>query len=194
MISIHTLSIMRNEFRAYKSLIKERDKLIEEYETPLKSLKNELLEVEGKLSQIKSPGKSDGLGGFVQDSVDKYNHLIAKKDELKNAVDNYIKEYGNDSFEEELLKALIYDRGQYDKGYEDAMNEVKHPQPLKFEDLKEGMWIYDAPYEEIVRIKEIESNEWIFLECIKSKDLSNTFFQEGRFYPITIPNIGDKNG
>lgn len=95
---------------------------------------------------------------------------------------------------EELLKALIYDRVQYDKGYEDAMNEVKHPQPLKFEDLKEGMWIYDAPYEEIVRIKEIESNEWIFLECIKSKDLSNTFFQEGRFYPITIPNIGDKNG
>lgn len=93
---------MRNEFRAYKSLIKERDKLIEEYETPLKSLKNELLEVEGKLSQIKSPGKSDGLGGFVQDSVDKYNHLIAKKDELKNAVDNYIKKYGNDSFEEEL--------------------------------------------------------------------------------------------
>ena len=36
--------------------------------------------------------------------------------------------------------------------------------------------------------------EWIFLECIKSNDLSNTFFQEGRFYPITIPNIGDKNG
>lgn len=102
MIPIHTLSIMRNEFRAYKGLIKERNKLIEEYETPLKLLKNELLEVEEKLSQIKSPGKSDGLGGFVQDSVDKYNHLIAKKDELKNAVDNYIKEYGNDSFEEEL--------------------------------------------------------------------------------------------
>lgn len=104
MIPIHTLPIIRNEFRAYKGLIKERDKLIEEYETPLKSLKNELLEVEGKLSQIKSPGtgKSDGLGGFVQDSVDKYNHLIAKKDELKNAVDNYIKEYGNDSFEKEL--------------------------------------------------------------------------------------------
>lgn len=102
MIPIHTLSIMRNEFRAYKGLIKERNKLIEEYETPLKSLKNELLEVKEKLNQIKSPGKSDGLGGFVQDNVDKYNHLITKKDELKNAVDNYIKEYGNDSFEEEL--------------------------------------------------------------------------------------------
>lgn len=64
-----------------------------------------------------------------------------------------------------------------------------NPQPLKFEDLKAGMWVYDAPYEEIVRIKEIESNEWIFLECIKSKDLSNTFFQEGRFYPIAIPTV-----
>ena len=64
-----------------------------------------------------------------------------------------------------------------------------NPQPLKFEDLKAGMWVYDAPYEEIVRIKEIESNELIFLECIKSKDLSNTFFQEGRFYPIAIPKV-----
>ena len=104
-------------------------------------------------------------------------------EDFENAVFKAVRKVGINVDKEELLKALIYDRGQYDKGYEDAMNEVKHPQPLKFED-----------YEEIVRIKEIESNEWIFLECIKSKDLSNTFFQEGRFYPITIPNIGDKNG
>lgn len=115
-------------------------------------------------------------------------------EDFENSVLKAVQKVGINVDKEELLKALIYDRGQYDEGYEDAMNEIKHPQPLKFEDLKEGMWIYDAPYEEIVRIKEIESNEWIFLECIKSKDLSNTFFQEGRFYPITIPNIGDKNG
>ena len=70
------------------------------------------------------------------------------------------------------------------------IEEHFNPQPLKFEDLTPGMWVYDAPYEEIVRIKEIESNEWIFLECIKSNDLSSTFFQEERFYPIQIPNIG----
>ena len=115
-------------------------------------------------------------------------------EDFENSVLKAVQKVDRNVDKEELLQAIIYDRGQYDKGYEDAMNEVKHPQPLKFEDLKEGMWIYDAPYEEIVRIKEIESNKWIFLECIKSKDLSNTFFQEGRFYPITIPNIGDKNG
>ena len=111
--------------------------------------------------------------------------VFQKMDEdFENAVFKAVRKVGINVDKEELLKALIYDRGQYYKGYEDAMNEVKHPQPLKFEDLKEGMWIYDAPYEEIVRIK------GIFLECIKSKDLSNTFFQEGRFYPIQIPNIG----
>lgn len=45
MITIHTLSIMRNEIRVYKSLIKECDKLIKDYQTPLKKLENELLEV-----------------------------------------------------------------------------------------------------------------------------------------------------
>lgn len=102
MIPIHTLPIIRNEFRAYKGLIRERNKLIEEYETPLKSLKNELLEVEEKLNQIKSPGKGDGSGGHVQDSVNKYNHLIAKKDKLTSAINSYVDKYGNDSFEAEL--------------------------------------------------------------------------------------------
>lgn len=51
MITIHTLSIMRNEFRAYKSLIKERDKLINDYGAPLKTLRNKLLEVEDENSQ-----------------------------------------------------------------------------------------------------------------------------------------------
>lgn len=100
MITIHTLSIMRNEFRAYKGLIKERNKLIEEYETPLKSLKNELLEVEEKLSQIKSPGKGDGLGGFVQDSVDKYNYLIDKKDELRKSIVDYVQSNEKDYLED----------------------------------------------------------------------------------------------
>ena len=111
-------------------------------------------------------------------------------EDFENSVLKAVQKVGINVDKEELLKALIYNRGQYDEGYEDAMNEIKYPQPLKFEDLTPGMWVYDAPYEEIARIKEIESNEWIFLEYIKSNDLFNTFFQEERFYPIQIPNIG----
>lgn len=101
MITIHTLSIMRNEIRVYKSLIKERDKLIKDYQTALKKLENELLEVEEKLKLIKSPGKGDGLGGFVQDSVDKYNYLIDKKDELRKSIVDYVQ-----SNEKEYLEDL----------------------------------------------------------------------------------------
>ena len=89
-LTIHTLPIIRNEIRTYTSLIKERDKLINDYEVPLKTLRNKLLEVEEKLELIKSPGKGDGLGGFVQDSADKYNYLIDKKDQLKKSIVDYI--------------------------------------------------------------------------------------------------------
>ena len=103
MITIHTLSIMRNEIRVYKSLIKERDKLIKDYQTPLKKLENELLEVEEKLKLIKSPGKGDGLGGFVQDSADKYNYLIDRKDELRKSIVDYVQ-----SNEKDYLEDLEY--------------------------------------------------------------------------------------
>lgn len=95
------------------------------------------------------------------------------------------------------LQELVNKQKEWDRAYKSLIKERDKlieeyftPQPLKFEDLTPGMWVYDAPYEEIARIKEIESNEWIFLEYIKSNDLSNTFFQEERFYPIQIPNIG----
>ena len=105
MITIHTLSIMRNEIRVYKSLIKERDKLIKDYQTPLKKLENDLLEVEEKLKLIKSPGKGDGLGGFVQDSADKYNYLIDKKDELRKSIVDYV-QLNEKEYLEDLLKTL----------------------------------------------------------------------------------------
>lgn len=89
-LEIHTLNVLRNEIRAYKSLIKEHDKILEDYRKPLKTLENELLEVEEKFKIIKSPGKSDGLGGFVQDSADKYNYLIDRKDEIRKEISDYI--------------------------------------------------------------------------------------------------------
>ena len=70
--------------------------------------------------------------------------LFQKMDEdFENSVFKAVQKVGINVDKEELLKALIYDRGQYDEGYEDAMNEIKHPQPLKFEDLTPGMWVWD---------------------------------------------------
>lgn len=100
---IHTLPVLRNEIEMYEALRYERDKIIADYETPLREFKDKLLEIEEELTLVKSPGKGDGLGGYVQDSLERYNYLIDKKTELetkqaKYIVENreqYLKEYFN---------------------------------------------------------------------------------------------------
>lgn len=88
---IHTLPVLRTEIKMYRALRHEQDKITEDYETPLRELENQLSEVEEKLILVKSPGKGDGLGGCVQDSLEKFNYLIDKKTKLENERNKYIK-------------------------------------------------------------------------------------------------------
>ena len=87
---IYTLSILRNEIKSYSALKNERDKIIKDYQNGLQELKNEYLEYEEKLLLIKSPGKGDGLGGYVQESEEKFNYLISKKDDCERRFDEYV--------------------------------------------------------------------------------------------------------
>lgn len=100
---------------------------------------------------------------------------------------------------EELLKALNYDRKQYEKGYQDAMNEVKQPRPLKYEEIKAGMYIWDNELKQCAKVEttfiqlerdkhpfSLLSTRWINFE---NGFLGNVAFEENIFYPITIPNV-----
>ena len=87
---IYTLSVLRNEIKSYNALKNERDKIIKDYQNSLQELKNEYLEYEEKLLLIKSPGKGDGLGGYVQESEEKFNYLISKKDDCERRFDEYV--------------------------------------------------------------------------------------------------------
>lgn len=87
---IYTLSVLRNEIKSYNALKNERDKIIKDYQNGLQELKNEYLEYEEKLLLIKSPGKGDGLGGYVQESEEKFNYLISKKDEVEQKYFEYV--------------------------------------------------------------------------------------------------------
>lgn len=124
--------------------------------------------------------------------------VFQKMDEdFENSIFKAIQKVGINVDKEELLKALIYDRGQYDKGYEDAMNEVKHPQPLKFEELHENMWVYDVKNKCCIYIEEFTvDNQMMIIRYPMSNRDSNCEwcnFEENRFYPIIIPIIGDNN-
>jgi len=86
--TIYTLPVLRNEFRALRDLKRERKTIIKGYTLPLKTLGDKLYKTKQDLEKIKSPGISDGLGGFVKD--DNYNYLIQYKDELKDEIQRYI--------------------------------------------------------------------------------------------------------
>ena len=121
--------------------------------------------------------------------------VLQKMDEdFENSVFKAIQKVGINVDKEQLLKALIYDRGQYDKGYEDAMNEVKHPQPLEFEELHENMWVFDVKNKCCIYIEELTvDNQMMIIRYPMSNRESNCEwcgFEENRFYPITI--IGDE--
>lgn len=98
---IHTLPILRNEIKIYNALKHEREEIIKDYEKPLEELKLKLLEVEEKLMLIKSPGGGNGLGGFVQDSAEKFNYLIDQKSDLEYDIRCYVQD-NEETYKKEL--------------------------------------------------------------------------------------------
>ena len=141
MYKIHTLAVLRNEIKMYNALKKEHDKIIEDYEKPLEELKLKLLEVEEKLTLIKSPGKGDGLGGFVQDSADKFNYLIDRKSDLEYDIRCYVQD-NEEAYENEL--SLIDKRITTIEGYLNLLDndekefiEDLYINPIKFRKVME---------------------------------------------------------
>lgn len=63
------------------------------------------------------------------------------------------------------------------------------PQPLKFEDLKEDMFVIDVAFRTIIQIKGTDksTNRIDFIDHDTEEAI--TYFQNGRFYPITIPKV-----
>lgn len=138
---IHTLPILRNEIKMYNALKKEREEIIKDYEKPLEELKLKLLEVEEKLMLIKSPGGGNGLGGFVQDSAEKFNYLIDQKNDIEYDIRCYIED-NEEAYENEL--SLIDKRITTIEGYLNLLDndekefiEDLYINPIKFRKVME---------------------------------------------------------
>ena len=88
--TIGSLRVLRNEIKMYNDFLKERDRVINLYIKPLRELYLNLFEVEQKLILIKSPDKGNGLGGYVQESNQRFNNLIQKKDTIRSKMIEYV--------------------------------------------------------------------------------------------------------
>ena len=63
------------------------------------------------------------------------------------------------------------------------------PQPLKFEDLKEDMFVIDVAFRTIIQIKGTDKRTTRIDFIDHDMEEAITYFQNGRFYPITIPKV-----
>lgn len=90
MYKIHTVAILRNEIKMYSRFYIERNELIQSYVKPLRELYLKLFEIEQKLILIKSPCKGNGLGGYVQESDERFNDLIQKKEDISLKMIEYV--------------------------------------------------------------------------------------------------------
>lgn len=79
----------------------------------------------------------------------------------------------------------------------DLVEEHFNPQPLKFEELHENMWVYDVKNKCCIYIEEFTvNNQMMIIRYPMSNRDSNCEwcnFEENRFYPIQIPKAeGEK--
>ena len=90
-----------------------------------------------------------------------------------------------------LCKGLkVKETGMYTKGYNIGINavlstllSVGNP-PLKFEELHDGMWVWDNRIKAYLKIQEIWVNKVIHFDncCVVC------FFQENRFFRYEVEN------
>lgn len=75
-----------------------------------------------------------------------YTQEIAQKmnEKLEESVFNIVRAYGVDVNKEELLKALAYDRGQYEKGYTVGYERAKYETAMEIKRALLDMC--DAPH------------------------------------------------
>lgn len=88
------------------------------------------------------------------------------------------------------IHMLHHNWGACDESYYNVMNLAKELQkeldnpPLKFEDLIEGMWVWDNKHKEYAYLV-LACGEYIHLEYIKNL-ISDCKFEDNRFYRVEV--------
>lgn len=109
--------------------------------------------------------------------------------QYENDIYSAVQKVGINVDKDELVKALEYDRNQYQKGYEDAKTLYENTQPYKFEDLEINMFVFDLVKNRVNKIIETFDadcgipylklddgfGEWFIIE-----------FEENRFFQVQI--------
>ena len=121
-----------------------------------------------------------------------FSRLIKEHFEL---VEKYNRLYDECPQKCEMLKQLQDEVDKYKHEYFAMCDLFENPQPYKFEDLKDGMWVWDNQLKWCFEVAEpivIEKYTDLKLFKVKNYDDSTTLmiFEDNRFYPVQMANVG----
>lgn len=118
-----------------------------------------------------------------------------KCDVMERLINKHFDEKGNVKvfakivFDEDKMKKLV---NKAKEQIDEVIEEIINPQPYKFEELKEGMWVWDKSYQEVCYISSIVSRERMYIEYLESHCSIEPYkimrFEENRFYPVQMAN------
>ena len=138
-------------------------------------------------------GRGDMVFNDHDEEIDTLRQLIKEHFELIEI----LKEVGWSGFGLDELKTIIK-AGQYNA---EKLNSLRNPQPYKFEDLKEEMWVWDNVESECVRVLKtyITDDEHEYytpgVRVIRTGyeyNWQEIGFRENRFFPVQKANVGER--
>lgn len=137
-------------------------------------------------------GRGDMVFNDHDEEIDTLRQLIKEHFEL---VEKYNRLYDECPQKCEMLKQLQDEVDKYKHEYFAMCDLFENPQPYKFEDLKEEMWVWDNKYDMWNHILEIRINcekkqEIEFDYSLENdEEIYNDIYEENRFYPVQMANV-----
>ena len=132
-------------------------------------------------------GRGDMVFNDHDEEIDTLRQLIKEHFEL---VEKYNRIYDECPQKCEMLKQLQDEVDKYKHEYFAMCDLYENPQPYKFEDLKEDMWVWDNEKKEVIYIDFIKRNRIYFYTCKYDDGLFHRNFQDNRFFPVQMANVG----
>ena len=106
----------------------------------------------------------------------------AIRDAFKELIEEYFDKNGN----VKVLANIVIDEDKMKEIIDEEIKKLIVPEPYKFEDLKEDMWVYDIKYDEFCRIDFIAG---IYPHRSYSDGTcEDGAFEENRFFPVQCAN------
>ncbi len=134
-------------------------------------------------------------GYYKGSDVLNFKNLIEEHYELKEKYSKILDDVHDYRYETHCMKMTIRNLCEhFEVESEKELQNIYLNKPYKFEDLQEGMWVWDDEYKQCIKIKLVfmpckeyqKGSLKIYHNLNEDNDLDFVEFEENRFFPVNV--------